>query len=77
MLVNHPELVADHDLRFADLIGRDGDRLDQLPPRRPPPADHLAKLEALAQGATLASKRLWRWLVHGASRSGRPARPYR
>ena len=61
-VVEHPELVADRIGRFADVVGRErviastdcglGGRIH---------ADIAwAKLEALAQGAELASRRLWR-----------------
>jgi 5-methyltetrahydropteroyltriglutamate--homocysteine methyltransferase len=61
-VVEHPELVCDRILRFARLVGRDrviastdcglGGRIH---------ADIAwAKLETLAQGATLASQELWR-----------------
>ncbi len=61
-VVEHPELVAERLVRFADLVGRErvvastdcglGGRIH---------ADIAwAKLEALAQGAALASKQLWR-----------------
>ncbi len=61
-VVEHPELVAERIVRFAKLVGRErviastdcglGGRLH---------ADIAwAKLEALAQGAALASKELWR-----------------
>ena len=60
-VVEHPELVAERILRFADLVGRErviastdcglGGRVH---------ADIAwAKLESLAQGAALASKQLW------------------
>jgi 5-methyltetrahydropteroyltriglutamate--homocysteine methyltransferase len=61
-VVEHPELVADRIKRFADLVGRErviassdcglGGRVH--------PDVAWAKLEALAQGAELASKELWR-----------------
>jgi 5-methyltetrahydropteroyltriglutamate--homocysteine methyltransferase len=61
-VVEHPELVAERILRFADLVGRErviastdcglGGRVHQ--------EIAWAKLEALAQGAALASRRLWR-----------------
>jgi 5-methyltetrahydropteroyltriglutamate--homocysteine methyltransferase len=61
-VVEHPELVADRIQRFADLVGRErviastdcglGGRVHQ--------EIAWAKLEALAQGAALASRRLWR-----------------
>jgi 5-methyltetrahydropteroyltriglutamate--homocysteine methyltransferase len=60
-VVEHPELVAQRIVRFADLVGRDrviastdcglGGRIH--------PTIAFAKLEALAQGARLASKQLW------------------
>jgi 5-methyltetrahydropteroyltriglutamate--homocysteine methyltransferase len=61
-VVEHPELVADRILRFADLVGRErviastdcglGGRVHA--------AIAWAKLEALTEGAALASHRLWR-----------------
>ena len=61
-VVEHPELVADRICRFADIVGRErviastdcglGGRIH--------PQIAWAKLEALAHGAALASKRLWR-----------------
>jgi 5-methyltetrahydropteroyltriglutamate--homocysteine methyltransferase len=61
-VVEHPELVAERIVRFAEMVGRErviastdcglGGRVH---------ADIAwAKLEALAQGAALASRRLWR-----------------
>ena len=60
-VVEHPELVADRIVRFADLVGREnviagtncglGLRLH--------PQIAWAKLRALAEGAALASKQLW------------------
>ncbi len=61
-VVEHPELVAERILRFADLVGRErviastdcglGGRIH--------PDIAWAKLETLAQGAALASRQLWR-----------------
>ena len=61
-VVEHPELVADRILRFANIVGRErviastdcglGGRIH--------PQIAWAKLEALAQGADLATKQLWR-----------------
>jgi 5-methyltetrahydropteroyltriglutamate--homocysteine methyltransferase len=61
-VVEHPELVADRIERFARLVGRDrviagtdcglGGRVH--------PQIGWAKLETLAQGAVLASRRLWK-----------------
>jgi len=60
-VVEHPELVAERILRFANLVGRErviastdcglGGRIHQQ--------IAWAKLESLAQGAALASRRLW------------------
>jgi 5-methyltetrahydropteroyltriglutamate--homocysteine methyltransferase len=60
-VVEHPELVAERILRFANLVGRErviastdcglGGRIH--------PQIAWAKLEALARGAALASKQLW------------------
>jgi 5-methyltetrahydropteroyltriglutamate--homocysteine methyltransferase len=60
-VVEHPELVADRIVRFANIVGRErviastdcglGGRIH--------PQIAWAKLEALAQGAALATKRLW------------------
>jgi 5-methyltetrahydropteroyltriglutamate--homocysteine methyltransferase len=61
-VVEHPELVADRIMRFANLIGRErviastdcglGGRIH--------PQIAWAKLETLAQGAALATRQLWR-----------------
>jgi 5-methyltetrahydropteroyltriglutamate--homocysteine methyltransferase len=60
-VLEHPELVADRIIRFAQVVGREnviagtdcglGGRIH--------PSLAWAKLEALAQGAALASKQLW------------------
>jgi 5-methyltetrahydropteroyltriglutamate--homocysteine methyltransferase len=60
-VVEHPELVADRIVRFADLVGRErviastdcglGGRIH--------PQIAWAKLQALVQGAALATRRLW------------------
>jgi len=60
-VVEHPELVADRILRFANLVGRErviastdcglGGRIH--------PQIAWAKLDTLAQGAALATKQLW------------------
>jgi 5-methyltetrahydropteroyltriglutamate--homocysteine methyltransferase len=61
-VVEHPELVCDRILRFADIVGRErviastdcglGGRIH--------PQIAWAKLDSLAQGAALATRRLWR-----------------
>ncbi len=61
-VVEHPELVADRILRFANLVGRERviASTDCGLGGRVHPQIAWAKLEALAQGAALASKQLWR-----------------
>jgi 5-methyltetrahydropteroyltriglutamate--homocysteine methyltransferase len=61
-VVEHPELVAERILRFADLVGRERviASTDCGLGGRVHPQIAWAKLEALAQGAALASKQLWR-----------------
>ena len=61
-VVEHPELVAERIIRFANLVGRErviastdcglGGRIH--------PQIAWAKLEALAAGAALATSQLWR-----------------
>ena len=60
-LIEHPELVADRIINFAEAVGRDkvvastdcglGGRVHRL--------IAWAKLKALSEGAELATKRLW------------------
>jgi len=60
--IEHPELVAQRLLRYAKLLGREnvmGGTDCGLGPRVGTPEIAWAKLEALAQGAHLASTRLW------------------
>jgi len=61
-VVEHPELVADRILRFANLVGRDRviASTDCGLGGRVHPDIAWAKLEALVQGAALASRQLWR-----------------
>jgi 5-methyltetrahydropteroyltriglutamate--homocysteine methyltransferase len=61
-VVEHPELVAERILRFADLVGRERvvASTDCGLGGRVHPEIAWAKLEALAEGAALASRRLWR-----------------
>jgi 5-methyltetrahydropteroyltriglutamate--homocysteine methyltransferase len=66
-LVEHPELVAERLLRFASVVGRDRVMAGtdcgfaQGPfVRRVHPSIQWAKLQALAEGARLASKALWK-----------------
>jgi 5-methyltetrahydropteroyltriglutamate--homocysteine methyltransferase len=60
--IEHPELVAERLVRYAKLVGRDrimGGTDCGLGPRVGHPEIAWAKLEALAQGARLATKQLW------------------
>jgi 5-methyltetrahydropteroyltriglutamate--homocysteine methyltransferase len=61
-VVEHPELVAERILRFANLVGRERviASTDCGLGGRVHPQIAWAKLEALAQGAALASRQLWR-----------------
>ena len=66
-VVEHPELVAERIVRLAKLVGRENViagtdcGFAQQPFHQPRPPDRFmwAKLEALAEGARLASKELW------------------
>ena len=60
--IEHPELVADRLAKYAKLVGREnvmGGTDCGLGPRVGSPEIAWAKLEALAKGARIASKRLW------------------
>jgi 5-methyltetrahydropteroyltriglutamate--homocysteine methyltransferase len=65
-VVEHPELVAERLLKFAGLVGREnviastdcGFAQEQFN-RRVHPSIMWAKLEAMAEGARIASKELW------------------
>ena len=61
-VVEHPDLIADRICRFADIVGRERviASTDCGLGGRVHPQIAWAKLEALAAGAALASKRLWR-----------------
>jgi len=61
-VVEHPELVSDRIVRFAELVGRENviASTDCGLGGRVHPDIAWAKLVALAQGAELASKQLWR-----------------
>jgi 5-methyltetrahydropteroyltriglutamate--homocysteine methyltransferase len=65
-VVEHPELVAERIERFASLLGRenviagtDCGFAQGTFYRRVHPSIMWAKLEALVEGARIASKRLW------------------
>ena len=60
-VVEHPELVADRIVRFANIVGRERviASTDCGLGGRVHPQIAWAKLETLAQGAALASRRLW------------------
>ena len=65
-VVEHPELVAERILRFVNLVGREnviastdcGFAQEELN-RRVHPSIMWAKLEAMAEGARIASRKLW------------------
>ena len=60
--IEHPDLVADRLERYANLIGRENVIAGTdcgLGPRVGHPTIVWAKLEALAEGARRATKRLW------------------
>jgi 5-methyltetrahydropteroyltriglutamate--homocysteine methyltransferase len=66
IVVEHPELVADRIERFAEIVGRENviagtdcgfAQTEKIV--RVPAAVMWAKLEALAEGARIATKRLW------------------
>ena len=61
-VVEHPELVADRIVRFANLVGRENviAATDCGLGGRVHPEIAWAKLETLAQGAELATRQLWR-----------------
>ena len=65
-IVEHPELIAEHIMRFAHLVGRenvmagtDCGFAQGTFYRRVHPTIMWAKLEALVEGARLASRQLW------------------
>jgi 5-methyltetrahydropteroyltriglutamate--homocysteine methyltransferase len=61
-LIEHPELVADRIIRFAQIVGRENvvASTDCGLGGRIHPQLAWAKLAALAEGAELATKELWR-----------------
>jgi 5-methyltetrahydropteroyltriglutamate--homocysteine methyltransferase len=66
-VVEHPELIAERTLRFANLLGRENVMIGTdcgfaqgTFYRRVHPSIMWAKLEALVEGARLASRQLWR-----------------
>lgn len=61
-LVEHPELVTDRIMRFAECVGRENviASTDCGLGGRVHPQIAWAKLESLVQGAGLATRRLWR-----------------
>ncbi len=80
-VVEHPELVAERLLRFASVVGRDRVMAGtdcgfaQGPfVRRVHPSIQWAKLQALAEGAKLASKALWPRSTRATTRARTGAR---
>jgi 5-methyltetrahydropteroyltriglutamate--homocysteine methyltransferase len=74
--IEHPELVAQRLVRYAGLVGRENVMAGTdcgLGPRVGHPEIAWAKLEALAQGARLATRQLWsRPAKKAAKRSPKP-----
>ena len=60
-VVEHPELVADRIIQYANLVGRENviAGTDCGMGLRVHPQIAWAKLKALAEGASLATKQLW------------------
>jgi 5-methyltetrahydropteroyltriglutamate--homocysteine methyltransferase len=65
-VVEHPELVAERLVRLAQLVGRervmagtDCGFAQASPVQRVHPSIQWAKLEALAEGARIATRQLW------------------
>src|SRR5262244_312944 len=78
-IVEHPELVAERIVRLASVVGRENviagtDCGFAQGPfyRRVHPSIMWAKLEALAEGARLASKELWNLTVRGRVKASLP-----
>jgi 5-methyltetrahydropteroyltriglutamate--homocysteine methyltransferase len=74
--IEHPELVAERLLKYAGLVGREnvmGGTDCGLGPRVGSPEIAWAKLGALAEGARIASKRLWARSAKGTKKRA-PAR---
>ncbi|HWO41788.1 MAG TPA: cobalamin-independent methionine synthase II family protein [Candidatus Eisenbacteria bacterium] len=62
-IVEHPELIADRLVRYANLVGRENVVAGTdcgLGPRVGDPQIAWAKFEAMAEGARIATKRLWK-----------------
>jgi 5-methyltetrahydropteroyltriglutamate--homocysteine methyltransferase len=67
LVVEHPELIADRITRFAGIVGREnviaggdcGFGTQALATPEVHPSIVWAKFEALAEGARIASERLW------------------
>ncbi|MGB5080488.1 MAG: cobalamin-independent methionine synthase II family protein [Burkholderiales bacterium] len=71
--IEHPELVAERLVRYANLVGREnvmGGTDCGLGPRVGSPEIAWAKLASLARGARLASKRLWTKRPKAGKRAG-------
>ena len=62
-LIEHPELVADRLMNFASVVGRENVQAGTdcgIGSRVGHPEIAWAKLAAMAEGAALASSRLWK-----------------
>jgi 5-methyltetrahydropteroyltriglutamate--homocysteine methyltransferase len=75
-VVEHPDLVAERIIRFTNVVGRENviAATDCGLGGRIHPQIAWAKLEALSQGAALASKELWRKKAKGAPARRAPAK---
>ncbi len=61
-IIEHPQLIADHLVRYAKLVGRENVMAGTdcgLGPRVGHPKIAWAKFEAMAEGARLATRQLW------------------
>ena len=65
-IIEHPELVADRIMNYASVVGRENVIAARIAASAPAPIGRAwhhpsrgAKLQALAEGARLASTRLW------------------
>jgi 5-methyltetrahydropteroyltriglutamate--homocysteine methyltransferase len=82
VLVEHPELVAERIIRFASLVGRENVIAGSdcgfatfAGSKEVHPSIVWAKLQALADGARIASKELWKRAARPSKRKPASARP--
>jgi 5-methyltetrahydropteroyltriglutamate--homocysteine methyltransferase len=61
-IVEHPEVIAEHLMRYARIVGRENVMAGTdcgLGPRVGDPQIAWAKFEAMSEGARIATKQLW------------------